>query len=158
MPDSSTRFPRRVPASVTVIVPVRNGAHTIGAQLDALQEQSYAGRFDILVADNGSSDDLAGLLARRQGQGRVPVGYVLADELPGASHARNVGARHATGEFIAYCDADDVVREHWLHHLVMAAGYADLVSGSLDTSMINSPKDHMRRPFQGSIRRRTLFV
>ncbi|MCJ0977926.1 glycosyltransferase family 2 protein [Rhodococcus sp. ARC_M12] len=96
MPDSSTRFPRRVPASVTVIVPVRNGAHTIGAQLDALQEQSYAGRFDILVSDNGSSDDLAGLLARRQGQGRVPVGYVLADELPGASHARNVGARHAT--------------------------------------------------------------
>ena len=85
----------------------------------------------------------------RAGKGRNECRWVmfLADELPGVSHARNVGARHATGEFIAYCDADDLVREDWLHHLVAAARHAELVSGSLDTSMINSPKEHARRPF-----------
>lgn len=147
MSDSSTSGVQPLPASVTVIVPVRNGAHTIGTQLDALQEQSYAGQFDILVSDNGSTDELVEVLGRRPGYGRVHVGYVLADEVPGVSHARNVGARHATGEFLVFCDADDVVREDWLHHMVVAARHADLVSGSLDTSVINAPAEHARRPF-----------
>lgn len=130
-----------------MIVPVRNGAHTIDRQLDALQGQSYAGDFDILVSDNGSTDGLVEVIRRRQGVGRVPENLVRADDIRGVSHARNVGASNAGGEFLVFCDADDVVRRDWLHHMVQAARHADLVSGSLDTSQINSAKKHARRPF-----------
>ncbi len=130
-----------------MIVPVRDGAHTIGTQLDALQNQSYTGQFDILVSDNGSTDNLVEVLDRRKAGDRVRVNYVLADDIQGASHARNMGVRNATGEFLAFCDADDVVRKDWLHYLVLSAQHADLVSGSLDTSVINEPVQHSWRSF-----------
>ena len=40
---------------VSVVIPVRDGAETIGAQLDALASQSYAGRWELVVYLNASA-------------------------------------------------------------------------------------------------------
>lgn len=147
--DLNTKRPRR-PSLVSVIIPTRNAVDTIGTQLDALARQSYVGEFEILVCDNGSVDGLREHLKARPISGTAPVRYVPADGVPGVSAARNVGVTRARGEFLAFCDADDVVRRDWLHCLVEAAACADLISGSRDTSVINSAVQHARRPIRPS--------
>jgi glycosyltransferase involved in cell wall biosynthesis len=55
----------------------------------------------------------------------------------GLNHARNVGARAARGDFLAFCDADDVVAPGWLNALVDAAGSADIVAGAAELDTLN---------------------
>src|SRR5206468_3683315 len=50
-----------VPDLVSVIIPVRNGAATLGSQLRALAAQTYPGLWEIVIADNGSTDATAAI-------------------------------------------------------------------------------------------------
>lgn len=120
--------------AVSVVMPVRNGADTIVAQLVALTSQDYRGPLEILVADNGSTDDTAGLAARWDG-----VHVLDAGDRVGTNYARNVGARAAAGELILTCDADDVVSPRWVS--AMAAGLADahMVGGPVEFERLNPP-------------------
>src|SRR5688500_9296124 len=97
----------------SVVVPVRDGAATIGEQLAALAQQDFPGSWEVVVADNGSRDGTADVV--RSFRDRLPgLRLVDASARPGASHARNAGAAAATGEVLAFCDADDVVDPGWL--------------------------------------------
>jgi GT2 family glycosyltransferase len=116
--------------SVTVVIPARNSAATLGAQLDALSTQTYAGPVEVIVVDNGSVDGTRDLVeARVDPAGALRV--VTADGGVGAAFARNAGARLAAGELLAFCDADDVVDARWLAGLVAAARQHDAVTGPL---------------------------
>jgi GT2 family glycosyltransferase len=64
----------------------------------------------------------------------------------GLNRARNLGARSARGELLAFCDADDVVSPGWLAALVAAAREADLVGGTLDLETLNPPSVRAWRP------------
>lgn len=124
---------------VSVVLPVRNGADTIAEQLQALSAQIDAPPFEVLVCDNGSQD------ATRQVVGRfigcVPGLRVLdAGDRPGASHARNVGIRHARGDVLAFCDADDVVAGDWVGILAGAVHSGHVVAGWLDLAALNDPQ------------------
>jgi glycosyltransferase involved in cell wall biosynthesis len=124
---------------VSVVIPVRNGESTIGVQLEALSRQSYAGDWEVVVADNGSTD---GTLAVVEDWSiKVPALRVVeASARPGSSHARNVGAAAARGTFLAFCDADDMVDEHWLDELVTAGLRFDLVGGVQVASELNDDR------------------
>ena len=62
--------------------------------------------------------------------GEAPVArVVVAAAFTGPGYARNVGAAHARGDFLAFCDADDVVDSNWLAELTGAATRGDLVAG-----------------------------
>jgi glycosyltransferase involved in cell wall biosynthesis len=117
-----------------VIVPARNAAHTIGVQLDALAGQTYEGTVEVLVCDNGSTDGLREVVESRG------VTCVDASARRGASFARNVGVQASSGEFVAFCDADDQVHPRWLEELTAAAERSDVVSGALETVSLNSPR------------------
>jgi glycosyltransferase involved in cell wall biosynthesis len=127
------------PRLVSVVVPVRDAAGTLPAQLDALERQDYDEPYEVVVADNGSRDgsaELAGAWAQRTGGlGRV----VRADARRGPGHARNAGAAAARGDLLAFCDADDVVSVGWLRALVEAAAEADMVGGPEDVERLNGP-------------------
>jgi len=124
-----------------VVIPVRDGADTIGEQLAALSRQTYAGSWEVVVADNGSTDPTREVCT--EWADRLPdLRIVDASDRPGPSHARNVGACAAHGDLLAFCDADDVVDDAWLAALVATALDADLAGGLLRADALNAP--HVR--------------
>jgi glycosyltransferase involved in cell wall biosynthesis len=123
---------------VSVVLPVRDVAGTIGEQLAALAAQDFAGRWELVVADNGCRD--ATLEVVRAWSDRLPeVRVVRADERPGVSHARIVAAAAARADLLAICDGDDVVDPGWLRALVAAGDRGDVVAGRLDETSMNAP-------------------
>ena len=130
--------PPRRPAdhsvSVSVIVPVRNGAAFLGRCLDALQASSPSPH-EIIVVDDASTDE-SGRLARAQG-----VSVVSLDHQVGAAAARNAGARNATGEVFLFIDADVVVRPETVGRVAQdLAARPDVVAvfGSYDDAPADS--------------------
>jgi len=136
----SLRVPEaRRPRLVSVVIPVREPGCWLDAQLHAVAAQDYPGPVEVVVADNGCRD--GGLsAARRWAHPRIPLRVVDARARVGPGTARNAGVRASFGDFIAFCDADDVVEVSWLSKLVATAGQADVVGGSLETARLNSSK------------------
>ena len=98
---------------VSVVVCSYNGAKTLRECLASLVKLDYPD-CEVILVDDGSSDATAEI-ARD-----FPGVVYHHQENRGLSVARNVGARMATGEIVAYTDDDCVVDEHWLHYLVRA--------------------------------------
>jgi glycosyltransferase involved in cell wall biosynthesis len=117
---------------ISVVIPVRNGGCFIGKQLDALLAQDSHATFEVIVADNGSTDEtvqIARSFAKRDPRVRV----VDASRSVGVNQARNVGARAARGRAILLTDADDVVRPGWIDAYWRAfRSGAHTVGGSLN--------------------------
>jgi GT2 family glycosyltransferase len=128
---------RAMPRLTTVVIPVLNAANSIRRQLEAVEAQDYDGAWEVVVADNGSDDgtlEIAGTWAGKQPNARL----VRAANVRGAAHARNRGVAAARGDFIAFCDADDVVTPRWLTELTRAATRADLVGGTHSVLALNA--------------------
>lgn len=122
----------------SVILCVRNGGRTIAAQLEALGAQECPHEWELVVVDNGSTDDTVEIVERRRH--RIPrLRVVPALERAGLAYARNVGAAAAAGEVLAFCDADDVADPGWLAGLIAGAREADLVGGRLELELLNDP-------------------
>jgi glycosyltransferase involved in cell wall biosynthesis len=96
---------------LSIIVPARNEEKHIEAALQSLLNQDYR-KMEILVVDDRSSDGTAVILDRMaQVHNRLRVFHI--EELPegwlGKNHALHYGARHASGEFLLFADADVVM-------------------------------------------------
>ena len=87
--------------TVSVLIPAYNAAWCVGKAIDSVLAQAYRD-FDLIVVDDGSTDDTAGVL-RRYGSAI----HVISQPNGGMSSARNAGIRAASGEFLAFLDADD---------------------------------------------------
>jgi len=121
---------------LSVVIPVRNGASTLAAQLDALAAQRFDQPFEVLVCDNGSTDDTRAVA--QSYAGRLPgLAVVDASGRRGVASARNAGARAARGPVLAFCDADDVVGPEWVGAMVAASARAGLVTGVNDEMALN---------------------
>lgn len=93
---------------VSIVTPVRNGAATLATAIASVQAQDFDA-WEMLIVDDGSSDDTAAVAARAAAQdGRVR--YLMGDG-KGVAAARNTGLRAARGTFITFLDADDVYRQ-----------------------------------------------
>lgn len=133
------------PPVATVVVPVKNAARDLPQQLAALDAQVDPPRFEVIVADNGSTDDLAGAVAAARGG--LDLRVLDASRKPGPSHARNAAAAAARGTYLLFCDADDVVGPDWVRAFVEAQGEAEargasegaLLGGSMAHGRLNSP-------------------
>jgi len=137
--------PHAVVSLVTVVLPVLNSAETLPQQLEALSRQTYRGPWEMVIVDNGSSDG-SDVIARAWSDRLPALRVVHALQRRGCSHARNVGARLARGEFIVTCDADDVVAPEWLEAMVEAGRSCDIVGGRLEQESLNSPRTRSWRP------------
>jgi glycosyltransferase involved in cell wall biosynthesis len=87
---------------ISVVVPAYNAARTVAQTLDALLAQTSPAD-DIVVVDDGSKDHSREVLEPYRG--RV---HLVFQANGGVSAARNRGVAEATGEWVAFCDADDV--------------------------------------------------
>lgn len=135
---SSVDQPVRRPDLVSVVVPARDAAATVAAQLDALARQDYPDPWELVVVDNGSRDTTDAVAwARIEAGFPVPARVVRAEGQVGAAFARNHGARLTAGDLLAFCDADDLVADDWLHRLVDAAGTLDAVGARVEFDRLN---------------------
>lgn len=89
---------------VSVIIPAYNAAGFIGAALESVCAQT-ALPDEVIVVDDGSSDGTAREVAAF---GRADLVRYVHQQNQGASAARNAGLDAATGEWIAFLDADDI--------------------------------------------------
>jgi len=134
----ATAFPRPPPRLVSVVVPVLNEVADLPEQLAGLAAQTYCGPWELIVCDNGSDDGTVELAA--SWRSRLPqLRTVDASDRRGLNHARNVGVAHARGDFVAFCDGDDVVDAAWLAALVAAAPVADIVGGAVPVRSLGGP-------------------
>ncbi len=106
---------------VSVIVPMLNAEHDILRCLRSLLEQTYT-HMEVIVVDDASED------RSREVVGGIsdPRVVLLANaERLGAARARNVGLRSATGDYIAFQDADDVSHPERIERQLAALVDAD---------------------------------
>ncbi len=132
---------------VSVVVPAHDAAGAVGRQLAALAGQCFAGSWEVVVVDDGSTDGTRAEAAAWRD--RLPRLHLTSPgPRRGASAARNHGAAAATGDLLLYCDADDEVAPGWLAAMAEAAGRAGLVGGYVDGNVLNGPgAERRRRPY-----------
>ena len=124
--------------SLTVIVPCLNEERTIGAQLSALERQEWARPWEVIVADNGSTDDSVRVIESYRE--RLPgLRVVDASDQRGQAHALNVGVREARADAVAFCDADDEVAPGWVETMGGALLNHELVGCAADAEKLNEP-------------------
>jgi GT2 family glycosyltransferase len=121
---------------VSVVVPCRDAAATLGEQLAALAAQRFDGRWEVIVADNGSTDG-SRALAEAHAAALPSLTVVDASVRLGPAHARNAGAAAARGAKLLFCDADDVVGEGWLAAMARALDEDGLVASRFDFQRLN---------------------
>lgn len=101
------------PPLVSVIVPTMNRARVLPDTLRSVLDQTYD-RFELLVVDDGSTDDTADVVAAVDDQ---RVRYLHQDNA-GVASARNHGLREARGELVAYLDSDNTWTPEFLATMV----------------------------------------
>lgn len=97
--------PARAIPRVSVTMPVLNNARWIGAAIQSVLDQDF-GEFELIVVDDGSSDDSL-KIARQYAELDQRV-HVYSLEHIGVAEARNFAIRQARGEYIAIMDSDDL--------------------------------------------------
>lgn len=101
-PTPDTNLPR---PSVSVVIPAFNAATTLADTLDAVRNQSVAD-LEIIVVDDGSTDDTRGIALRYAGRdGRIQC---ISVPNGGVASARNTGIAAARALYVAPVDADDL--------------------------------------------------
>lgn len=109
------------PKSVSVIVPTRNSARTLGACLASVRSQSYPA-IELVVVDNRSTDASAAIADRHA--------HIVAHTGPERSAQRNHGVAISSGSFVLIIDSDMVLGKRVVEECVEAAsadGFAALV-------------------------------
>ena len=111
---------------VSVVIPHFNQIAALKECLYALRKQSFpVGKFEILVVDNGSSEDLEPLKKEF-----FEVRF-FTEKARGAAHARNKALENSYGEIIAFTDADCIAEPDWIENAVKALENVDIVGGAV---------------------------
>lgn len=121
---------------LSVVIPCRNAAATLGRQLAAVAAQEWEGAWEVIVADNASSDGSREVA--ESFRDRLPALTVVdATGHQGPGGSRNAGAAAARGGALAFCDADDEVAPDWLAAMAVALARHDLVAARYDARKLN---------------------
>jgi glycosyltransferase involved in cell wall biosynthesis len=122
---------------LSVVIPALDAADTLGEQLDALTGQTSGGPIEILVVDNGSTDQTPRIVAARAATDeRIRL---VSEPTPGAAAALNRGIAEARADHLAFCDSDDVVGAGWIDAARRGLVDHELVTGPLELDLLNDP-------------------
>jgi glycosyltransferase involved in cell wall biosynthesis len=97
---------------ISVIIPNYNHTRFVGDAIQSVLDQTYR-CFEIIVVDDGSTDDCKSVVGRFSSQVRY-----IRQENQGLGGARNTGIRAAKGDFIGLLDADDQWQPQYLETMV----------------------------------------
>lgn len=93
-------------AKLSIIIPIYNGENYIANTINSVLNSSYQ-NLEILLIDDGSTDHSLEICQKRAiKDSRIKVYH---KENEGIAHTRNYGLKHATGDYIGFCDQDDEI-------------------------------------------------
>lgn len=125
---------------ISVIVCTHNRAMLLPNVLTQLCAQDYPPEsFEIIIVDNGSTDDTAQVVQRFKPDRELILRFVQEPRL-GVTFARNRGAEEAHHPYLAYLDDDCCVGRDWLSQLVSGFGLSDqtaVAAGSVTVDIGN---------------------
>lgn len=105
----------------SVLMPTYNRSRSIAPAINSILRQEHR-NFELIVIDDGSTDDTAELIARLYpneiADGRLR--YVKLPENVGVCNARNIGASYARNPWVAYADSDNEARPYFLNMVANA--------------------------------------
>ena len=136
---------------VSVIIPFYNRTALVCRAIDSVLKQSYK-KYEIILIDDGSSDDISNVLNKIN---KINYIKIFRQTNNGPSSARNVGIKHAKGEYIAFLDSDDTWDSKKLEvqiNYMILSGYKfthtsyHRVSDSIDKVIVNSGKHDYTYP------------
>ena len=122
---------------ISVVIACLNGKATLTDQLDALANECVRVPWEVIVADNGSTDGSRAVCARYFR--RLPLRLVDASDRRGQAHARNVGAQLASGQKLLFLDQDDVISPGYVLAMGSALDRHGFVAASMDYALLNPP-------------------
>jgi glycosyltransferase involved in cell wall biosynthesis len=127
---------------LSVILPCYNAASTIAVQIEALARQKWAGAWEVIVVNNGSTDSSMAIVESYRD--RLPGLQIVQAYDPscprlGVPHSYNVGMKAATGDGFLFCEADDEVGDGWLAAMAEALTQNDFVACQMDYQKLNEP-------------------
>jgi glycosyltransferase involved in cell wall biosynthesis len=99
--------------TLSVVIATKDRAAFLERSLTSLAEQTNAPAFEVVVADNGSSDDTAGVVARVRAARALDVTRVFVPR-PNRGAARNAGVALARGAIVVFIDDDVWLPPHFL--------------------------------------------
>jgi len=109
------------PKTISIIIPTFNGASRIGSCLDAILKQPAGRNVEILVVNDGSTDNTAEVVERHADV------RLITQSNAGPAAARNRGALEAHGTIIVFTDDDCVPVPDWLDAMVESFQDAEVV-------------------------------
>jgi mycofactocin system glycosyltransferase len=116
--------------SISIIIPVHNRPEDINQCLKSLSQLNYpADKLEIIVVDDASTDHTCEIISR------FPVQLIKIKENRQAPFCRNLAARRAKGDILAFLDSDCLADDLWLRELVPAFKDSQLgvIGGKVDS-------------------------
>ena len=98
--------------SASIIIPTFNGASRIASCLESLAKQTAGRNVEILVVDDGSTDNTANVVRG------YPSARLISQANAGPASARNRGALEAQGRILLFTDDDCVPQPNWLEAML----------------------------------------
>ena len=123
---------------ISIIVPIYNAAQYLTDCIDSIIGQTTTEPLEVILVDDGSTDNsrfIAQQYAKKHSDDPRCKVVLLTQQHSGQSIARNLGLQKATGEYIAFVDADDRIAPDWCsRHLKAIKGVDYVQSGHRRTS------------------------
>lgn len=115
---------------VSVVMPALNSAEVLRDQLVSLTRQDYSHPWELVIADNGSTD--ATVAVAHEFAAQLPLRVVDAGARRGDMAARNIAVPDTSGGLIIFCDSDDALGARWLSSHVDQLTRTDLSVGPFE--------------------------
>jgi glycosyltransferase involved in cell wall biosynthesis len=126
--------------SVSLIIATRDRCHQLARCLQSVKSITFERPWELIIVDNGSTDETAAVVREFVASSSVPVHYVFESK-PGLGNAHNAGVAIARGKILAFTDDDcypaaDFLSGIWSAFEDPALGY---IVGRI---MLHDPADH----------------
>lgn len=111
--------------TVSIVIPAYNEEKDLGKCLFSLKKQNFAGKMEIIVVDDGSTDKTIDVARRYNVK-------VLTQSHGGPGKARNLGAKKAKGEILVFVDSDMYFDKNYVKNLVLPLMKEDIIGTTHD--------------------------